>query len=316
MRLDWNESPLGPPPAAVARLRAHAADLHLYPRGLLEEVTADVARDSGAEPEAVLLVNGVDEAIDLVLGLVPGCRYVTPGFDAYAERARVLGRTARPIPLDAGWQPAGLPEPGGAVFLAQPHNPTGGMFPAAWVRQVLEAAEVLVLDTTYADFAAQPYPVETHPRLLVFRSFSKSHGLAGLRVGALTGSPRLIGRLRERTRFHSVDSAALHALAGALADPGHRARLRAHVLAERPRYAAELGRHPAIGEVRDTEANFVLARPREGLVAGEVAKRLAEHDVWVRDCGPLGLPGWLRVTVGTVDDLARLAGALTLVQDC
>lgn len=325
LRLDWNESPFGPPAAAVARVLANARDLHRYPRGLLEAVTEAVALDNGVEPESVLLTNGVDEAIDLALLSVDTCWFVTPGFDAYADRARVLGRTARPIPLDASWRPALRPaelaEAGGAVFLAQPHNPTGQLFPAEWTDEVISRAELVFLDTTYADFSSRPASLAhpeprdaaRHPRLLMFRSFSKGHGLAGVRLGALIGAPRLLTRLRSRQRFHSVDSVALHAVAGALADPDHRARLRAHILAERPHYVAELATQPIFTEVRDTHTNFVVARCREDLSSAEVVKRLAEHDVWVRDGGPLGLPGWLRITVGTSDDLLRLAGALTTI---
>jgi hypothetical protein len=67
-RLDWNESPFGPSPVAIQRVRANAGDLHRYPRGLLGTVTVAVAHAQGLDPAGVLLTNGVDEAIDLAPG--------------------------------------------------------------------------------------------------------------------------------------------------------------------------------------------------------------------------------------------------------
>ncbi|MFI5756634.1 pyridoxal phosphate-dependent aminotransferase [Streptomyces sp. NPDC051569] len=324
LRLDWNECAAGPSPAAIARVVANAGDLHLYPRGLLGEVTEAVARENGVAPDSVLLTNGIDEAVDLALTLVDTAWFVAPGFDAYPDRAQVLGRTARPIPLDEHGEPALSPAElagRGAVFLAQPHNPTGRLFRSAWVSEAIGGAELAFLDTTYADFAdpgameeiLDPDSLAAHPRLLVFRSFSKSHGLAGVRLGALIGTPELIARLRGRQRFHSVNSVALHALAGSLDDQDHRRELRDQVLADRPRYVAALGAHPVFAEARDTHANFVVARCRNGLTSAEVTRRLAEQDVWVRDCGPLGLPGWLRISVSTTADLERLVDALHTV---
>ncbi|MFD8965435.1 pyridoxal phosphate-dependent aminotransferase [Streptomyces sp. NPDC059568] len=324
LRLDWNECATGPSPVAVARVVAGAGELHRYPRGLLGEVTEAVARENGVEAESVLLTNGVDEAVDLALSLVGTAYFVSPGFDGYLDRALVLGRTARAIPLDEQWEPVLDPAElgrGSALFLAQPHNPTGHLFRSEWVDAAVAGAEVAFLDTTYADFAApdvrgvltDPYPLGSHPGLLLFRSFSKSHGLAGVRLGALIGAPGLISRLRSRQRFHSVNSIALHALAGSLEDPGHRLRLCAQVLADRPRYVEVLGAHPVFAEVRDTHTNFVVARCRDGLSSADVAGRLADRDVWIKDCGPLGLPGWLRISVGTLDDLDRLVHELSAI---
>ncbi|MFJ7593387.1 pyridoxal phosphate-dependent aminotransferase [Streptomyces sp. NPDC097617] len=321
LRLDWNECVGGPSPVAVARVAAKAADLHRYPRGLLGEVTEAVARENGVDADSVLLTNGVDEAVDLALTLVDTAWFASPGFDSYSDRAAVLGRTARPISLDEHWEPTISPAElscRGAVFIAQPHNPTGHLFESAWVDAVVAGAELAFLDTTYAAFAGpdrrgkltDPYPLGIHPRLLLFRSFSKSHGLAGVRLGALIGAPGLIAQLRGRQRFHSVDSVALHALAGALDDPGHQLSLREQVLADRPHYVKALGAHPVFAEARDTHANFVVARTRDGLSSAEVTRRLAEQDVWVRDCGEFGLTGWLRISVGTLKQLGQLIDAL------
>lgn len=336
MRLDWNESPLGPSPEAVDRVRAHAHELHLYPRFLLPAVTEVAARDHGVPPERLLLTNGVDEAIDLLLADSTESWSVSPGFYGYTDRAAALGMTIRPIPLGDDWQPTLSPgDLAGArtVFLDQPHNPTGRYFDPAWVTDVVRGAGLLCLDATYSDFA-DPRPAEAgdllwdraappgvdrdvlrdamaDSRLAVFHSFSKSHGLAGLRVGALIGSSELISRLRARQRAYTVDTVALHALAGSLDDPGHQDALRHHIVRSRREYVEALDESPLLPEVRSSQANFVLARGAGGPVATTaLASRLGERGVWVKDLAELGLPGWLRVTVGDDEALADLVGAL------
>jgi histidinol-phosphate aminotransferase len=322
IRLDWNESPFGPSPAAVARVIAAAPTLNHYPRGLLEEVTEAVARSHGLEPECVLLTNGVDEAVDLVLAAYPVATawFSDPGFDGYPDRARAAGRVHELIRLDPEWEPLTSPADlsGAALFLAQPGNPTGNMFGRSWIDAALSAAAITLLDITYLPFRdGTPEPDPGWSRssnVVLFQSFSKAHGLAGLRAGALLAPAPLLDVLRTRRRFHTVDSIALSALAGALQDPAHTERLRRHVLTERPRYAAVLEAAPeVVAEVRPTQANFVLARCRDEDTAPQTVAALRRHGIWVKDCAPLGLPGWLRVTVGTAADREALSQALTVI---
>ncbi|MFI9503425.1 pyridoxal phosphate-dependent aminotransferase [Nocardia sp. NPDC052566] len=323
LRLDWNESPIGPPQAAIGRMRAAAAELHRYPRGLLESVTAKVAGRHGVDPESVLLTTGVDEAVDLVLTLVDSAWFVTPGFDGYQARAEVLRRGSESIPLDADWQPIGLPHeyemgPEDAVFVAQPNNPTGNIFRPEWVSRIADTAGIVFLDATYQDFVADGTRVDAlgaHPRVVRFYSFSKAYGLAGIRVGVLIGAPLLIATLRAHSRFHGVDSITLAAVDGVLDDDAYRIRIRDLVLAQRPRYVAALSQVPVFAEVRDTEANFVLARCGAGVEAATLIRQLAVLGVWIKDCAQFGLPGWVRITVGTAGDLTRLVSALAVCDD-
>jgi histidinol-phosphate aminotransferase len=320
VRLDYNESPLGPPPAAIARLQAHATDLHRYPRGLLEEVRAGIAARHGLPPDSLLLTNGVDEAIDLTLTLTDKAWFVSPGFDGYGDRAETAHRPGTTIPLDDRWEPVTPPEKltaGGCLFLAQPHNPTGNMFSPDWVRGAVDSAALTFLDLTYAGFAVDPGALSAlagRRSVLTFQSFSKAYGLAGIRLGVLSGHPEVIDAMRRRQRFHSVDAVALHAAAGALEDDDYQAQLRRYICAMRPRYAAALSAHPVIHSVRDTQANFVLARCHRLWTTAEVADRLAAEGVWIRDCGSLGLPGWLRISIGTSEDLNRLHSGLDAVR--
>jgi len=313
--LDWNESPIGAPLAAVERIVATAHHLHRYPRGLMEEVTDLAAAHLGVAPEQILLTAGVDEAIDITLGLADRAWGTLPGFDAIAERAEVLGKPFRAIPLDADWQPGDrAPGAGDAdiVYLAQPNNPTGNLFDESWIDRVRAAARYVFIDETYLEFSSRPSVLSSgdDPRLLVYRSFSKAFGLAGIRVGCLVATPETVARMAAARRFMPIDAVSLNAAAGVLGDTGFIKRLTEHVLLGRADLTAILGRSGLFADVRDTEANFVLAHPRAD-VAARLAAGLARRRLRVKECTPLGLPGWLRVSVGSRPEHQALDECLT-----
>lgn len=328
--LDWNESPLGPPPAAVRRVVAAATTLHRYPRGLMEEVAALVADYLRVAPSQVLLTAGVDEAVDIALSLADRAWGVHPGFDGYPDRVTANGKPFHAVPLDEDWQPAagwdGLTGRD-IVFLAQPNNPTGNLFDPAWIRSIRAAAGYLFIDETYQDFSARPSVLSGEGpgggahggtgvfdpvhggRLLVYRSFSKAMGLAGIRLGALVSDAELIARLEPVRRFMPIDAVSLNAAAGVLEEPSFVKRLTDHVLEARSALAAALRESGLFDDVRDTHTNFVVAHLRDA-AAARVLDALAEDGVRVKPCDALGLPGWLRISVGSWDDQQRLAGCL------
>ncbi|MGW0811185.1 pyridoxal phosphate-dependent aminotransferase [Nonomuraea sp. NPDC002799] len=326
--LDSNESPLGPPAGAVRRLLEQLDHLHRYPRGLREEVTRAVAAHYRVDPASVLLTCGVDEATDLALSIRARAWCLVPGFDGYADRARFIGRPVRTIALDQDWQPTIAPDRFGAsdvVFVAQPNNPTGNLFDRRWVDGLVRSPALTFLDETYLEFANEPsyvsrLDVSNEPSyvprldvatdLVVFKSFSKMFGLAGLRVGAMLGHPDLIARFATGQSFYSTDSVALSAILGALEDTDFQERHVRYVRDARNAYVNVLAKSTFIEETRNTQANFVLARCRNEAAAAVVAGALADRWIHVRDCVSVGLPGWLRVSVGTPDDLVALAAAL------
>lgn len=314
--LDSNESPLGPPAGAIRRLLTQLDRLHRYPRGLREEVTRAVAAHYRVDPASVLLTCGVDEATDLALSTRARAWCLMPGFDGYADRARFIGRPVGTIALDQDWQPTIAPDRFGAgdlVFVAQPNNPTGNLFDRGWVDALVRSPALTFLDETYLEFADEPSYVprlDVAADLVVFKSFSKMFGLAGLRVGAMLGHPDLIAKFATGQSFYSTDSVALSAILGALEDTDFQERHVRYVRDARNRYVNVLAKSALIEEARDTKANFVLARCRNEAAAALVAGALADRWIHVRDCVSVGLPGWLRVSIGTPDDLVALAAAL------
>jgi histidinol-phosphate aminotransferase len=315
--LDWNESPIGSSHRAVTRVIRGAGSLHLYPRGLLEEVTALTAGYLRVSPSEVLLTAGVDEAVDLALTLARRAWVVQPGFDGYAARAELSGKPLRTIRLGADWQPAAGPVPvlgaDDMVFLAQPNNPTGNLFRPDWLADLGRAAPYVFLDETYQEFSSNRSVLDSagaEPGRLVFRSFSKAMGLAGVRLGCLVTGARDMARLRPLQRFQPIDAVSLHAVAGTLQDPAFIRRLTSYVLLARPALVAILRASGLFSRVRDTEANFVLAEPRDGTAAAVLAG-LDREGIRVKPCESIGLPGWMRISVGSAEAHRRLRECLS-----
>ncbi|MFC1439463.1 histidinol-phosphate transaminase [Streptacidiphilus sp. N1-10] len=318
--LDWNESPIGPPPLAVKRVVDAAERLHRYPRGLLEEVTALAAAHHGVGTDQVLLMAGVDEAIDMTLSLADRAWGLKPGFDGYPDRAAANDKPFHPIPLGPDWQPRpGVPAGLGAgdiVYLAQPGNPTGNLLPAAWIDGLRAVAGHVFVDETYQEFSAQPGILSRTggpvPGVLVYRSFSKAAGLAGIRLGCLVADAATIARLRPLRRFMPIDAVSLHAAAGLLEEPEFMTRLAEYVREARAELCTTLRASGLFEEVRESETNFVLVRP-EAAVREALATVLAEDRVRVKDCDGNGLPGWLRISIGSREDHQRLDRSLCRV---
>lgn len=316
--LDWNESPIGPSAMAVQRVMRAALYLHRYPRGVVEEVSALTAGYLGVSPDEVLLTAGVDEAVDLALRLARRAWVIQPGFDGFVERAAVAGKPVSVISLGNDWLPPG-PDPaiGGEdmVFLAQPNNPTGNLFAEQWLTELRRASPFVFLDETYLDFSTRRSALaeaRRDPGLLVFRSFSKAFGLAGARLGCLIAEADTLAALRPRQRFLPIDSISLHAVAGTLQDTSYIEQLTGYVRAARPALVDMLRTCGLFDDVRDTETNFVLALPRSQDAAA-LQSGLAGERIKVKACDVLGLPGWMRVSVGSPDDLLRLGACLSRI---
>jgi histidinol-phosphate aminotransferase len=262
------------------------------------------------------LTTGIDEAIDLLMPRIEGVCVVRPGFDGYALRAEAFGRRVQSIRLDGSWQPALDPtklDRTAVLAVARPGNPTGNLISEEWLRTASRYARLTLIDETYLDFCDEPSAaptIECNDRMVIFKSFSKVFGLAGLRVGALIGSAAMIATLRQQQRFKSVDTIALHGALAALNDSEYFARLRQHVDEMRPVYVSALADRHILAEVRVTLANFVLVRTVPDYPGVKLVKALAKAGVLVADCETFGLPGWIRISIGTQNDLDGLIAAL------
>jgi histidinol-phosphate aminotransferase len=287
---------------------------------------AAVAAEAGVQPSRVLLTNGSDELCYLIatVFLGPG-RVAVAGDPCYqidATASLLAGATLRRVPLrDGRHDIAAMAEAadGAAVlWLPSPHNPTGAAACPGDLDTLLGQVPedcLVVLDEAYRAFLDPAWRpdvaalLDGHPNLIVQRTLSKDWALAGLRAGYGLGAAGLIAALgRVRPPF-SVNAMALAAIEAAAGAPAWRAMAVARIREERARLEAELTRLGV--EHFPSQANFVTARLDPALVA----PALAGCGLVVRSGADIGLPGWVRISVGWAPQMAQLRGVLrTLVR--
>ena len=324
VKLASNENPLGPPPRAVEALVQAASQMHRYPDGAARALRRAIARHHGLDPAQVCVTNGSNEVIELVCRAFvrPGVEVLAPGhsFLMYAKLVAVAGGNYREVPLkemrvDLEALSEAVGQATGVIFVTNPHNPAGTAITAQEFEEFLSGLRpgvVVVLDEAYMDFASDPAIARGEEFLdgpvpvVVMRTFSKSYALAGARIGYAL-APREVIEIFDRVRQpFNTSSLAQAAALGALEDKEFLERTRELVASGRG-FLEELFTRLGL-EFIPSQANFVLVRlgPR----AGDVAARLMSRGVIVRAMGGYGLGEYLRVSIGTWQELERFAQAL------
>jgi len=317
LRLDFNENTVGCAPGVVRALRrALNPDwLSRYPE--YEEGRAVLAEYFGVPKDEMLISNGVDDAIKLICDTFvdPGDKLVVPAptFPIYQFFQNVAGGRTALVRYDENLR---LPverildainSRTRWVALANPNNPTGTMIPKGDLRAILEAAPrtLVLVDEAYFDFSGSTVLswINKFPNLAVSRTFSKAFGLAGLRIGFLFANRELLGLLR---RAHAVFAVNSLAVACALEAIQHEDYVRRYAKMVQTNRALLCRRLDRIGVTyAPSAANFVFIRV--GSKAPEIARRLREQDILVRDWSyDPHLKGYLRITIGTGAQTRRL----------
>ncbi len=324
VKLNTNENPLSPSPRALEAIRESAADtLRLYPDPQALELRATLAAYHGVRPEQVFVGNGSDEV--LAHAFVALLKHDAPllfpdiTYSFYPVYCRLFGIAYEPVPLDQGMQVriADYRRQAGAIIIPNPNAPTGIALSRAEIATLLdEHLDVpVVVDEAYVDFGAETaIPlVASHPNLLVVQTMSKSRALAGLRVGYAIGDADLIDALtRVKDSFNSYPLGR-PAQAGAIAsveDEAYFQQSRLRVIEGRERLTR--GLKGAGFEVLPSQANFVFARhpAHEGAA---LAAALREQAVIVRHFSADRISDYLRITVGTDEQIDRLLSALSKI---
>jgi len=324
VKLNSNENPYGPSPLAIEALRGETDDtLRLYPDPNADRLKEAIAASFGAQgilPRQVFVGNGSDEVLAHVfLALLKHERPVLfPDitYSFYPVYCRLYGIDYIAVPLNEKFEIRSNDylAPNGGIIFPNPNAPTGCFLPLSEVERLLagNADSVVVIDEAYVDFggeSAVPF-VARYPNLLIVRTLSKSHSLAGLRVGFAIGQADLIEAIdRVKNSFNSypLGRLAIAGAAAAIVDQAHFERTRRAVIASREALVRDLA---ALGfEVLPSTANFVFARhpDRDG---GELAAALRQRGIIVRHFQQARIKQFLRISVGNDAQCRALVGAL------
>lgn len=320
LRLDFNENTVGCSPRVVEFLRQRLTEdaLAIYPE--YGEARAELAAFFGVAPDQLLLTNGTDEAIQLLVNTYVDAGeevcLLKPSYAMYRFYAEVAGAEIREIPYRADTLAFPLEElldalsdRTRAVLIANPNNPTGTAIGLEGIERVLEAAPqaAVLVDEAYYEFSgitALPL-LARYPNLFVSRTFSKVYGLAALRLGCLFSQAGNIAWVQKGQSPYSVNAVAALAARAAIRDQDYIRQYVNEALAARELLCRELDRLGV--PYYPSQANFVLMRA--GDRALWIRDRLREAGVLVRDRS-YELPGCVRVTVGTREQVRRLIAEL------
>jgi len=330
VELGSNENPYGASPKAKQAIVDALAGIHIYPDPLGGDLKRALARHHGIQTANLLLGNGSHELLMQFAQVFagPGEEVVASkfGFAVYALAAQAAGADLRLAPAlprehamprghDLAAVLAAIGPRTKLVYLANPNNPTGTWFGADLFAEFIArvpAHVIVVVDEAYAEFVDAPdystaLPlVARHPNLVVTRTFSKAHALAGLRVGYAVAHPQLVAVMERVRESFNVNALGLAAAEAALADEDH---LRASVAGNAAQRVALAEALRARGlKVSPSQTNFLLVE--FGDAAGRIEARLLSRGVVLRPMGGYGLGECLRITVGTEAGNDRLLGAL------
>lgn len=324
IKLASNENPFGPSPKALAAMRAAIESAQLYPDGGGYLLRNAIAAKCHCDRENIVLGNGSNEIIELIghAFLKPGDEIVTfaHAFVAYKLIATLFGAPTIEV-ATPNFQPdpaalvAAITPKTKVVFVANPNNPTGVLLPANKINELLERIPenvVTVLDEAYFEFLAEPPDTLRHVRdgrnVIVLRTFSKIHGLASLRVGYGIARPHIIEILQKTRQPFNVNGVAQTAALAALGDSDYLAQTKRAVTAGRAFLEKEFAAMEL--EFVPSAANFVFVRVGDGPA---VFKKMLAQKIIVRPLLGYGLPEWLRITVGTMEQNQKCIAALKKV---
>lgn len=300
--------------------------INRYPEPQPKALNAMLAAYYGVAPDRLLACRGSDEGIDLLIRAF--CRagqdrvmICPPTFAMYGFAAAVQGAGVVEVPLDANfsldaqailsaWTPAIK-----IVFLCSPNNPTGNRLEIGSLRRVLAGLcdrALVVVDEAYVELSDAPSVIamQSRPHLVVLRTLSKAHGLAGARCGVVLAEPEIIGLLARIIAPYALPAPTIAAAQAALA-PERLARMSDRVrrlVAERERLRDALLRLPCVRRIWPSETNFILVKFADATRAYVAAERsgflLRDFSLRPR------LDGCLRITIGSPDENDRLIACL------
>ena len=320
LRLDFNENTIGASPQVVEFIRENLNEtmLSVYPE--YSETKRDLAAFFAVEPDDFILTNGTDEAIQVLVNTYiddgDGVLLLKPSYAMYRFYAEVAGAKLREIPYRTQKLAFPLEElleaispQTRAVLIANPNNPTGTGTSRNGLERILEKASnaAVLVDEAYYEFCgvtALPL-LEDYPNLFVSRTFSKIYGMAAMRLGCLFSQNGNVEFLHKAQSPYSVNAIAALAARAAVRDRAYIEKYVMEVLAARE--LLYVGLENLGIPYFESKANFVLFEAGDRAIA--IRDELRRRGILVRDRS-YEIPGCVRVTVGTRDQIREFLAAL------
>jgi histidinol-phosphate aminotransferase len=323
IKLNTNENPYPPSPRVAEALRREIGELgtslRLYPNPKSAPIREALGRLHQLKPDHVFIGNGADDVLNLLVRCFcapeTATGFTLPSYSLYPVLVGI--QDGRSLSLDFE-RSMHLPadeiaaSAAGVFFLTSPNAPTGVGFKTAEIEALLRRYRgLLVVDETYAVFALENAAglVARHPNLCIVRTFSKSHCLAGMRVGYALASPEVIGLLDRVKDSYNVSRLTQAAALAALADPDYYAGLVRKICATRDR-AYQTWSNTLGWFTYPSETNFLFTEPRDrsGRTGPETARSLYDdlcaRKILVRYFGSHALTSsFLRISVGTDEEM-------------
>lgn len=316
-----NENPLGPSPLAIEAMKAAASEVHIYPDGGGYRLRTAIAEKFGLGRENVVLGNGSNEIIELI-----GHGFLNPGdnviaaehaFVVYKLMATLFGAETIEVP-DPGFvhdleaMAAAITPKTRKIFIANPNNPTGTMVDGDAIERFMDQVPdhvMVIFDEAYHEFLQNPPDtikyVKEGRNVVIMRTFSKIQGLAGLRIGYGLTTPEIATVLHKcRQPFNTNSIAQAGAIAG-LADVEHQQKTRE--ITDQGRDFLETSFAAMDLNYVPSSANFVLVQVGDG---DAVFKAMLKQGVIIRTMSGYKLPGWVRISVGTMAQNERCIASL------
>jgi len=334
IKMASNENPFGPSPLAIRAIQQSATGTNFYPDNEANDLRLALADHHGVQPEQILVTDGSTALIDIIARamLGPGLNAISSErtFVIYSHVTRASGGRLIQVPMkndtfDLEAIAAAITPETRIAYIANPNNPTGTMFYAdeldRFISRVPEHV-MLLLDEAYADYgefyarkSGQRYSRSMEhvkagrQNVIVLRTFSKAHGLAGLRVGYGIGDPQMLRYFAQLRTAFSVSVAGEAGALAALRDEEH-VRMSVERNAESVEYLTP--RFEELGfRVVPTSANFIYLEVLED--PNQLARRVQNEGCIIRSLVPWGVPNALRISVGTPEQNRVLIHALSKV---
>jgi len=326
LRLNANESPVGPCPAALEAIRATLDQGNRYPFRLTDEFIRVMAEVEGLPTSHILPAAGSSDPLHRsVLSFTSPTRpliVASPGYEAPEGAARFVGAKVVQVPLrkDYSHDPEAMARAhpnAGVIYVCNPNNPTGTVTRKADIEYIVAnkpAGCVVLIDEAYIHFSKTATPcvdlVNAGKDVIILRSFSKIYGMAGLRAGAAMGQPALLAKLRGYGGIGFLPAAGLAGATASLKDKA--------IVPDRRKAAAEV-RENLFGWLEKkgygylpSEANMVMIdarKPGRAVAAAMLEQKIAIGRTWP------AMPTHVRVTIGTQDEMTRFQTVFARVMD-